>query len=92
MGRGSHEVLIDRVCDLIVILDSRRKKLNRREIAERWDCSTRNVSYVIAYARRVYGVHVKSVLDTNFQASYELRTTGVFDKQALMKHRRKRQA
>ena len=89
MGRGSHEVLIDRVCDLIVILN--KKKLNRREIAERWDCSTRNVSYVIAYARKVYGVHVKSVLDTNFQASYELCSTGIFDNQSLMKHRRKRQ-
>lgn len=89
MGRGTHEVLIDRICDLIVTLN--KKKLNRTELSERWGCSKRNVSYVISYASLVYGVEIKSVIDANYQSSYELCSTGIFDKQALIKHRRKRQ-
>ena len=89
-GRGTADTLFDRVCDLIVVAGS-NMPMNRTGLSKRWDCTQRNVSYVIGHAKRTYGVKVTSVVDEARISGYHLSSAGVLDPVAVAaRHRRRR--
>lgn len=79
------------ICDLILLADS-AAGVNRTDLAERWNCTPRNVSHVLSVARQLYGVQIESQRNRFGTHRYVLTYPGVFDLTMLRKHARRARA
>ena len=89
--RGDSFNMWRQICDLILLADS-TSGVNREDLAGRWVCTPRNVSHVLAVARRLYGVQIESQRNRFGTHRYVLTDPGVFNLTALRKHARRARA
>ena len=68
-----------RICDLTLIAH-RNERPSRAQLAERWNMTTRAVSYIIEHADRVYGIRFQ--YETN-DAGYALVDPGIINLSVL---------
>jgi transcriptional regulator CtsR len=88
MIRGTSLDLWQRVRELVIWSGS-PAGMNRHELADRWECTPRNVSHIIDVARTFYGVEVESERNADGRWSYRLRDPGVLDLNKLRKRGRR---
>ena len=74
----------------LVLLTHAGKRLNRRDLAIRWNCSIRNVSAVIAVARVKFGVVLESHKLTDGTHAYGLASYGNLQPSSMTRARKAR--
>jgi len=87
-SRGTSSDLWRHVCQLVLWTES-SPGLNREELASRWVCTPRNVSYILKVAREQYGVRMVSERTARGNHGYMLKDAGVFDVASLRRHARR---